>query len=78
MPGRSATRVSVILAWFRSDVTPATTTCSMSCSGLVTNVPLPSLNDDLTTTGTSYFLANSTERACRTLAPKRAISSISS
>ena len=53
MPGRSGSWVRVIFAWLLSDVTPVTTTRSMSLSGLVTNVPFPSENDDLTRSGTS-------------------------
>ena len=41
-------------------------------------VPGLLLNVERTCTGTLYFLANSTERICSTLAPMEAISSISS
>jgi len=47
-------------------------------SSLVTSVPGSRLNVERTCTATPYFLANSTERAWRTLAPRLAISSISS
>ena len=51
----------------------------MSRSSFVTRVPLDaSLKLDSTRTGTRYFIANSTDRVCRTLAPRLAISSISS
>ena len=36
-----------------------------------TSVPGSSLNDDFTHSGTLYFIANSTERICSTLAPER-------
>src|SRR5262249_17392628 len=78
MPGRSGTRRIEILTWLRSWVTPVTTTSSMSRSSLVTSVPGTVLNVERTCTGTPYFLANSTDRACRTFAPRLAISSISS
>ena len=78
MPGRSGTRRIEIFAWLRSWVTPVTTTSSMPCSSFVTSVPGSGLNDERTCTVTPYFLANSTERACRTFAPRLAISSISS
>ena len=50
----------------------------MRLSSLVTMVPGSSLKVERTCTATLYFLANSTERICRTLAPMLAISSISS
>ena len=54
----------------------------MSVSSWVTSVPGSSVKVDRTRTGTLYFLANSTERICRTLAPmfgttSRAMSCIS-
>ena len=78
MPGRSGTRRMESLAWPRSCVTPVTTTSSMLRSSLVTMVPGSGLNVERTCTGTLNFLANSTERAWSTLAPRAAISSISS
>ena len=78
IPGRSGTRSREILAWLRSWVTPVTTSCSIVASSLVTRVPGSGLKVDRTCTGTPYFLANSTDRACSTLAPRLAISSISS
>ncbi len=78
IPGLSGTPTNVTFAWLRSPVTPETTTCSMSRSSLVTSVPLPSAKVDLTTTGTPYLAANSTERLWSTFAPRLASSSISS
>ncbi len=57
---------------------PVTTTSSIPLSSRVTIVPGSGLNVERTCTVTPYFLANSTERACKTLAPRLAISSISS
>jgi hypothetical protein len=78
MPGRSGTRRRESLACPRSWVIPVTTTSSIPGSSLVTSVPGSGLKVERTCTVTPYFLANSTERACRTLAPRLAISSISS
>ena len=78
MPGRSGTRSSEIFAWLRSCVMPVTTASSIPLSSRVTIVPGSGLKVDRTWTVTPYFLANSTERACSTLAPRLAISSISS
>ena len=78
IPGRSGTPRIVTFACPRSWAMPVTTTASMFGSSLVTSVPGLRLNVDRTCTGTPYFFANSTERAWSTLAPRLAISSISS
>jgi len=78
MPGLSGTLRTDIFASPLLYVIPETTTFSISSSSLQTRVPSASLKEDLTMTGIPYFLANSTERVCRTLAPRLAISSISS
>ena len=77
-PGRSGTRRIETFAWLRSWVTLVTTASSIPLSSLVTSVPGSALKVERTCTGTPYFLANSTERAWSTLAPRLAISSISS
>ncbi len=78
IPGLSGTPTRVIFAWLRSPVIPETATASISASSRVTSVPFPSLKLELTSSGTLYFAANSTDRLCNTLAPRLAISSISS
>ena len=78
MPGRSGTPRIVTFAWPRSWAMPVTTTASMLRSSFVTSVPGSALNVERTCTGTPYFFANSTERDWSTLAPRLAISSISS
>ena len=78
MPGRSGTRRIETLACPRSWVTPVTIASSIPLSSLVTRVPGSGLKVERTWTGTPYFLANSTARDWSTLAPRLAISSISS
>jgi hypothetical protein len=78
MPGRSAKRRMAIFASFLSADTPETTIFSMSLSSAVTTVPSFSSNDVFTQSGTLYFMAISTERICKTLAPNEASSNISS
>ena len=91
MPGTSGTLVRVILASSRWKAIPEMTACSMlvpsissskvisvpdfisSSSGMSGDVRLES-----TRVLTLYLPANSTERVCRTLLPRLAISSISS
>ena len=68
----------VILASSRVAVTPLTTTASMAFSSGTTQVPSLSLKLERTWIGTPYFIPNSTERICSTLAPSEASSSISS
>jgi len=50
----------------------------MISSSVVTIVPGLSLNEERTWIRTPYFIPNSTERICNTLAPREASSSISS
>ena len=78
MPGLSGTPMSVTLASFLSAATPATSTSSICFSSGTTQVPSLSLKLERTWIGTPYFMPNSTERICSTLAPSDASSSISS
>ncbi len=77
-PGLSGTPRMATLASFLSQAMPLTTTCSMLGSSGQTSVPGSWVKDDFTQRGTLYFMANSTERICSTLAPAPASSSISS
>jgi len=78
IPGLSDRLARVIFASSRVAVTPETTTASMAFSSGTTQVPSLSLKLERTWIGTSYFIPNSTERICSTLAPSDASSSISS
>ena len=83
-PTRSGTPTTVIFASLRSCATPEIMACSIPASSdssvacPMTQVPVLSLNDDLTWTGTPYRRAYSTHRGTSTFAPDAAISSISS
>ncbi len=77
-PGWSGTRNSVILASFLSHATPETNTSLILSSSLTNQVPSTSAKVERTCTGTENFLANSTERISKTLAPVLASSIISS
>ncbi len=78
MPTASEMPTIVILASSRVAVTPLTTTASIAFSSGTTQVPSLSLKLERTWIGTPYFIPNSTERICSTLAPSEASSSISS
>ena len=83
MPGLSGTPITEILASSRLNAMPEMIACSIvSSSSNVMSVPgaddSGSSNDDRTRSLTLYLPANSTERICRTLEPRLAISSISS
>ena len=78
IPGRSGTLTTVIFASLLLYATPDTTAVSMISSSVVTIVPGLSLNEERTWIRTPYFIPNSTERICSTLAPREASSSISS
>ncbi len=79
IPGVSGTPRTVSLASSRLNAIPEITGCSMVCSeSVVINVPSPSAKLDNTRNGTWYLPANSTERICKTLEPRLAISNISS
>ncbi len=77
-PGWSRMLLTMTLAWSLSTATPRTTTCSMEATSSFTMVPGLWLKEERTSKITPYFLANSTERACITLEPAEANSSISS
>src|SRR6266542_6488958 len=77
-PGRSGTPSMVTFASESSAATPEMIACSIRTSSSVTHVPASSPNEDRTWIVTPYRRAYSTERACRTLAPDAASSSISS
>ena len=77
-PGLSLTPRRVNLASFFEKVIPDTTFFSIISSSSHNKVPEPSLKEFRTRTFTLYCIANSTERVCKTFAPRDASSNISS
>ncbi len=77
-PGLSGTLRTTNRDSSRVSAMPLTTTSSIALSSSQTSVPASSVKLDFTHKGTLYFIANSTERICSTLAPSEASSSISS
>ena len=77
-PGLSGTLRMTKRASSRVTAMPETSTFSIAASSSVISVPGSSVKLDFTQSGTLYFIANSTERICRTFDPSDASSSISS